>query len=180
MKITSLLLCAIIPAAMSAGAQIKVQAQAPGNETSWPATVINDSSYSKPGYINNISTSAVRDFMRRFKTTDGTRWFRADNGFCIARFNEGGIEYQVDYNARGTWIYTLRSYKEKLLARDIRHLVKSTYYDYAITHITEVEQYNIEGIVYLVYLEDETCYMTLRMHDGEMDVMEKMFKANKK
>jgi hypothetical protein len=165
---------------MSAGAQIKVQAQAPGNETSWPGPVINDSSHSKQGYLNNISTSAVRDFMRRFKTADSARWFRAGNGFCIARFNEGGIEYQVDYNARGSWIYTLRNYKEKLLAHDLRHLVKSTYYDYAITHITEVEQYNIEGIVYLVYLEGETCYITLRMHDGEMELVEKMLKAIKK
>jgi hypothetical protein len=180
MKILSLILCAVIPAAMSAGAQIKVQAQAPGNEISWPGAVTNDSPYSKPEYINNISTSAVRDFMRRFKTADSARWFRMGNGFCIVKFNEPGIAYQADYSPRGSWIYTLRSYKEKLLARDIRHLVKSTYYDYAITGITEVEQYNIEGIVYLVYLEGETSYLILRLHDGEMEVMEKMFKANKK
>jgi len=165
---------------MSAGAQIKVQAQAPGYETSWPGTVTNDSSYSKPGYINNISTSAVRDFMHRFKTADSPRWYRMDNGSCVVKFNEPGIEYQVDYSPRGSWIYTLRSYKEKLLARDIRHLVKSTYYDYAITRITEAEQYNIEGVVYLIYLEGDTSYLTLQVHDGEMAIAEKMFKANKK
>jgi len=182
MKITSLLLCVIIPAAMSAAAQTTAQSASPDYAASWPGAVtcIEDSAVSKPGYMNNISIAAVRDFVSRFKTASDPRWFKLQDGSCVARFAEPGIDYRVGYNRQGKWIYTMRAYGEKLLPQAVRHLVKSNYYDFTITGAVEIEQHNITGPVYMIYQKDDSCFMTLRVHDGEMETQEKLLKARKK
>jgi hypothetical protein len=168
---------------MSASAQRTAEAPVAGTAHEWPAPVniirTNDSTFAKPGYINNISMAAMRDFIKRFTTSAAPLWFNVPGGGWVAKFETPGIKYQVAYSRKGSWTYTLRDYAEKLLPRDIRHLVKSTYYDYRITGITEAEQYDITGIVYIVYLEDETSYMTLFVHEGEITIREQLNKPRK-
>lgn len=178
MKLISFILCALLPAVMSAGAQTNAQAPAPEYAAGWPGTIthIDDSSFSKPGYLNNVSIHAVRDFMKRFKTTASPRWLRMQDGSCLVKFSEPGINYRVAYNRHGSWVYTVRTYQEKQMPRTVRHLVKSNYYDFSIRGIDEIEQYNIDGPVYIIYQEDDTCYMTLRVCDGEMDIAARLEK----
>ncbi len=73
-------------------------------------------------------------------------------------------------------MYTIRVYSEKQLDRSIRGLVKSTYYDYTINEVKEIEQYDIEGTVYLFLLEGEDDWKTVRLGNGDMDVMETLHK----
>ena len=70
----------------------------------------------------------------------------------------------------------LRYYQEEKLPHEIRGLVKSTYYDYDIYLITEVNRN--EKIAYVVKMEDKTSWKTVKVVDGEMEVLEDYTKSN--
>ena len=81
----------------------------------------------------------------------------------------------VFYNNRGQRLYTIRNYDETKLPKDVRHVVKSTYYDYAITLVQEIED-AAGTITYLVHLEGKTELINLRAN-YEMDEFEKYIKS---
>lgn len=180
MKITSLILCALLSSLSNAYAQRSAQSQeaAPASEEPLSAMIAraNDSSTEKPRYINDINMAAVRDFVKRFTTTADPEWTRITGDCYEASFTQPGMKCHAYYSKRGRWLCTLRTYKEKLLPHDVRHIVKSNYYDFAITGITEVEHYNIPGTVYIVYLEDEKTYLNLQVYDGGIEVMQRLEK----
>ena len=62
----------------------------------------------------------------------------------------------------------MREYTEKELPRAVRHLVKSSYYDYAIGWVKEVIQHGT--FTYVVHIEDATEWKDLVIRDGEMEV----------
>jgi hypothetical protein len=127
------------------------------------------------GYVNNISIKAARDFAARYPDVEDARWFIAKNGF-IVRFELDSIDSRSAYNLRGAWVYTIKVYPEKKLARSIRHLVKSTYYDYTITQIEEIDRPN-EHKVYIVHMYDSTTWKNVQVREGEMRVVEEFRKG---
>ncbi|MBS1565253.1 MAG: hypothetical protein JST39_12740, partial [Bacteroidetes bacterium] len=155
MKLIALFLSAFLSAG-SLFAQHHAEAQAPASgmtgEWSPPGGLLHtdDSGAGKPTYINDICMAAVRDFVKRFGAAADPLWIRVPNGGYMARFKKEAVSWRVAYTARGSWVYTLTSYPEKLMRPDIRHLVKSEYYDYSITGVFEAMQYNVEGPVYFV------------------------------
>ena len=181
MKKNSLFLSLLLATAGGAAAQDETHAQSPDYATTAPlpgaVARITDSSVLRPEYINNINVSAVRDFVKRFKDPANVRWYNLHGTGFITKFEQPGIACRVAYSKQGQWVYTIRSYHEKQLPHDIRQLVKSTYYDFAITGIDEVEQYNLSNTVYIVYLEDDAGYTIVRVCDGEMQVVEHLIKA---
>ena len=123
----------------------------------------------------NVSNRALKDFTKSFKGAENVSWFAMKDGF-IACFKEDGVESKAYYDQKGRWTATIRTYKENKLPRDVRKQVKSTYYDYAINQINEVKVGEITA--YLVRIEDEETFKTIRVIDGEMDVYEDYKKAH--
>ena len=117
----------------------------------------------------SISTKAVKDFTRNFKKAGHADWFIIKYGY-LAEFEENGIKTKVYYNPKGAWIGNIRSYGEDKLPRNIRHFVRSTYYDYKINYVQEVTV--DRNTAYLVKIEDGTFFKTLRIQDGEMEEFE--------
>jgi hypothetical protein len=128
-------------------------------------------SHSGPAGVN---TRALKDFNKTFKGIDDANWFKTKEGF-IAEFNKDGIFTRVDYDRKGRNIAMIRRYGEDKLPKDVRHLVKSNYYDYNIYLIIEVTYNNIKA--YLVKIEDEKNLKTIRVIDGEWDVYEDFQKS---
>jgi hypothetical protein len=54
------------------------------------------------------------------------------------------------------------------LPKDVRALVRSTYYDYHITQADEILQHGNEEPVYLVHLKDEKSWKNIMIKDGEI------------
>ena len=79
-----------------------------------------------------VSQKAVRDLAKSFKNLSGENWFKVRDGF-VAMFTVDEIDHQVSYDKKGTWLFTIRSYGESKLSDDIRHMVKSSYYDLTLT-----------------------------------------------
>lgn len=122
----------------------------------------------------NISTRALKDFTKTFKKTADVGWFVIKDGY-LAEFKQDGITTKVYYDRKGRWVGNLRGYMEDKLPPNIRHLVKSTYYDYSINYVQEVTVGT--NTVYLVKIEDKTSFKTIRVQDGEMDEMEAFKKS---
>lgn len=131
------------------------------NEKDGPATV-------------NINAKALKNFSKTYKKAADAGWFVIKDGY-LAQFKQDGITTKVFYDRKGRWIGNLRCYFEDKLPRDIRHLVKSHYYDYNIFYVQEVTVGN--ATVYLVKIEDKTSFKTIRVQDGEMTETEAFTKS---
>ena len=126
-----------------------------------------------PSHINEISSRAIRDFIRRYDYTTGEKWYKLTKGY-IASFEKDSINFKVSYDARGQWVTTIRTYTEKYLPSAVRHPVKSVHYDFNIYLVREIES-DDHPLVYFIYLRktsDETSFKNIIYSDGEMQEVE--------
>ena len=117
--------------------------------------------------VTNVNINAVRDFVRSYKNISDPKWFKTEGGY-IANFLSKGIDTKVVYDQKGTWFYNLHAYTEDKLAFDIRHIVKSKYYDH---DILIVYQYEFDKkTLYIIRIEDKQSNIrTLKVFDGEIE-----------
>jgi hypothetical protein len=124
---------------------------------------------------NEINAKAVRNFTREYKNITGAKWFKSANGLFAVYFISEKIQSWVYYNTKGNYEFMIRHYYEEKLPREVRHLVKSNYYDFSIYHVTEVSRN--DKIAYVLKLEDKTSWKTIKVVDGEMEVTEGYLKS---
>src|SRR5258708_1141007 len=117
---------------------------------------------------------ATGQFWNTFGESRGEKWYPLTNGF-LAEFAEKNVQVKVVYSKKGNWVYTLRQYSESELPAEVREQVKSRYYDDTITWVKEVIQ--PQNTVYLIHIENGARWKTVRVCDGEMDVMQDFKKS---
>ena len=122
-----------------------------------------------------MSTKALKNFSKTYKEASNASWSETLDGFKAEFMNEN-ITTKVFYDAKGRWIANVRLYDEANLPREVRHAVKSTYYDYDILHVQEITAGN--KTAYLVKIEDETSIKTIRVTDDQMDEYISFQKSN--
>lgn len=125
--------------------------------------------------VNVISSKAIRNFTKEFKQASDEAWFVVDGGFVV-KFTQDGVETRADYNKKGNWLHTIRTYDENKLPADIRHLVKSSYYDYNILQVQEIEKPS-NAFTYIVHLDGQTKLINLKVINGEMEEWQKFDKS---
>lgn len=123
-------------------------------------------------YLNEIKPKALRDFNRRYKGVEAGSWEKMPNGEIRAYISNASGSITTYYTCSGDWAATLKSYKENGLPPEIRHLVKSTYYDYSITAVDQISIVQNDMTTYLLYLKNKNQYKIIRICDGEMDIWE--------
>jgi hypothetical protein len=116
--------------------------------------------------VTQVNINAVRHFVSFYKNVSDERWFKTKDGY-IANFLLKGIDTRIVYDDKGRWLYNLLVYTEDKLPLDIRHRVKSQYYD---DDITEVRQYDTRNkTVYIVLMKDQQSNTKiLQVGDEEM------------
>ena len=124
---------------------------------------------------NTVNPKAVRDFTRSYKNVSNEKWYQLPHALVVT-FSRDTINYQVEYDRKGAWLYAIRIYNENTLPKDIRYLVKSSYFDYAIRLVHEIETPR-RTFTYIVLLEGTTELINLRVSDGEMDEWQKFKKS---
>jgi hypothetical protein len=123
---------------------------------------------------STVNFKAIKDFKDRFGNVTNEKWYAQKDGF-LSYFTDEGFATRAYYNKKGQWQYSLKFYPESKLPRDIRAIVKSTYYDFSITIVEQVEI--PEHLVYLVHLEDNTSLKIVRVTtEGDMDVIQDLRK----
>ncbi|NJO24802.1 MAG: hypothetical protein HC867_01950 [Bacteroidia bacterium] len=173
MKKTFLALAAGIITALTAHAQNKkMNLGADKLKAFQTSETVSEFSGADNKYLVNLK--ALRDFTKTYKTVTNENWYIVQDGF-IAKFKKNNIQNRVDYDKKGNWLTTFRYYGEDQLPREVRHLVKSTYYDYAITLVNEIKTGS--KTIYIVHMADKTSWVNLRVCDGEMEVAEQLDKS---
>ena len=125
-----------------------------------------------------ISSRALRKFADTYKNVTGESWMKIKDGFA-ARFNSDDIKNTILYDKKGDWVGSIKLYHEEKMRSEIRHIVKSTYYDYKIVYTQEIETIDSENVpTYVVCLEDKTNIKFVRINAGEMSVWKEYTKAN--
>jgi len=124
-----------------------------------------------------ISHRAVKDFMNTHKNVKGESWAKTKNGFSVM-FISDGIRTTIYYDKKGNWAGSIKIYGEEKLLREVRHVVKSTYYDYNIVYAQEIETTDSDGVpTYVICVDDKTKIKMIRIRDGEMSVWKEFAKT---
>jgi hypothetical protein len=108
---------------------------------------------------------AQRDFLKREGEQRDEQWYKMLDGF-LAEYSEAGVKCVVYYDGKGNWSGSIRSFGEKGLPIDIRRQVRSTYLDYVITWVKEIQKDH--ALVYNVHIENDTSWKELLVQDDEM------------
>jgi hypothetical protein len=124
---------------------------------------------------SRIDPRVLRSFVSSYANVQDETWFELPDGF-VAMFKLEGIDHQVRYSKKGSWIYTIRTYPEEKLSHDVRHIVKSTYYDYTINSVQEIEK-PLEPVTYIIQLLGKTELINLRVCDDEVTVLQRFKKS---
>jgi hypothetical protein len=149
-----------------------------GTETTNAHSLVapSNGSFAHEAEASTVSGHALIDFKGRFSDGKDVKWYALTPGFEVC-FKQDGYIDRAFYSKKGQWQRALRFCDEDQLPRDIRAVVKQTYYDFSITVAEIVE---IPGQkVYLVHLEDKNSLIIVRVsEEGEMSVWKEFSKAN--
>ena len=141
-------------------------------ETLSAAVKLNDpSTYERTEakFLNEVNTKALRYFKKLYKEINNKKWYTLSNGY-LAEFNANSSKNLVVYDKKGNWKFTISYYDEKNLPTEVRAIIKPVYYDYSISRVEEIHV--DDKIIYLVHIQNETSLKTLRVCNGEMELME--------
>jgi len=127
-------------------------------------------------YLNELNMRATRDFLKRFQNPTDVLWSKSCKGYMVT-CKDQGIQSRTAYTNNGGWLYTIKFYDEWKLPKDVRALVRSTYYDYHITQVDEILQHGTEEPIYLVHLKDERSWKNVMIKDGEIIEREEYIKG---
>jgi hypothetical protein len=116
---------------------------------------------------------AVKNFRKSFKDVVNETWSYKADGFR-AKFVKDDVAYMVDYDKKGRWLFTFRSYNEPQLDRNIFSAVKTAYLDHNIFRVIEVHTQDTK--MYFVKIEDFLTIKTIRIANGEMQEVESLVK----
>jgi hypothetical protein len=123
----------------------------------------------------DVNINAVRDFTKKYKNATGVKWVKNENGPSVY-FVMDGVKMRSSYNTKGRKEYVLKYYDESKLPTEVRHLVRSTYYDYTIAIATEVVRNG--NVSYLIKMENDKEYLTVKFDNaGEVSVFDRTTKV---
>ena len=124
-------------------------------------------------YINNVNGKVLKNFYRVFGEKPDARWFRAEEGYVV-HFKDSNITTNVYYRQNGTVQYKVNYYAESRLSKDVRHTIKSNFYDYAIVNVSEVHANG--AVYYFIKIEDKSSIKTVRVTGQDWEIVETLVK----
>jgi hypothetical protein len=91
-------------------------------------------------------------------------------------FETKGNTTLAAFNKRGHFLYSITSYPEEMLRKDILCMVKKNYYGRHIFGVTEVNTLN--KTAYLIMLDPATAWLHIKVLDDELTEEKVMLKPN--
>jgi len=110
-------------------------------------------------------SKAVRNFEKTFKNVTGEKWYEMPDGYRV-NFVAKDVRCRLDYDKNGHWMHTIKYYDEKKLPLEVRRLVVSSYLDYSIRTVEEIEAPH-DVKFYVIHLEGETEWINIKVSDNE-------------
>jgi len=122
-----------------------------------------------------VNTKVQKSFDAYFAEAAEQNWSMVGGNF-LNRFHLNGVLTNALFTKKGKLIYTITYGAEKDMPADVRHIVKSEYYDYNITMAIEVKEN--ERDIWVVKLDNATEQINVRVEDGEMERLQQFYKSN--
>jgi hypothetical protein len=122
----------------------------------------------KAATATDVNKKALKDFDKSFRNVANVKWYTVSDGF-FASFYVNGIETKVAYDKKGNWHCTVRILEESQLPFEVRDGVKRMYYDSKILVCYEIK--HTDGVAYIVKTEDNKSLKTLRVINGEVEII---------
>ncbi|MBV4356036.1 hypothetical protein [Pinibacter aurantiacus] len=125
--------------------------------------------------LANTNQKAYKNFVSHYSNindisvTDGKKT-------SIVVFKNAGILTRVCYSKKGECLNTIRYYDPAMLPQSVKDAIKADYAGYSIFGVTEVTVGEKTG--YLVKIQNEKYWKTIKVVDGETEETEKFEKAN--
>ena len=80
------------------------------------------------------------------------------------------------YDKKGNWVYTVARFNADNLPKDIFDIARKDYANYYVSGMEKVDRPGFET-VYIVHLEDKTTLKTVRVSEGETELIEDYVKG---
>jgi hypothetical protein len=127
-------------------------------------------------YLNEVPSKAIRHFIQFYKNAGDAKWIKLTDGTdgFAACFVEDRIQTWVLYDKKGFYNFLFREYFEDKLPQNIRHRVKSIYYDFDIASVKEINMN--DNTVYIITIENNACWKKILLSENEISVMEDISK----
>lgn len=122
-----------------------------------------------------ITTSVYSSFRRAFPDAENLRWYKYDRDY-LAKFFMKDMDHNALFRQNGVMKYDISYGYEKHLPDAIKNEVLNAYDNYKIIRAIRVKAY--ERDIWVVKLEGEKKYLTVRIEDGIMDEVESFYKAD--
>lgn len=94
----------------------------------------------------------------------------------VSTVSETGTAMPV-YNKAGKLAYTVKRYGEAGLAKDISRLIRNQFYQFDIIGVEEVVPASNDNSVYFVHIGNEKELKTIKIYDGESEVIKEYKKG---
>jgi hypothetical protein len=129
---------------------------------------------SSDGHANpSVASRAIRSFSHVYGDCRDAQWSPMKDGGFICRFTKKSIPERAFYDAKGNWLYSIGSYGEDKLAKDIRTFVRNMYQDYKISFVNEIDL-PLDRKVYLIQVENEETLKIVRIGDDRIETLQEI------
>lgn len=117
----------------------------------------------------NIPPKAVKDFKKNYKV-DNEKWIKTTDGFVTLIKSPSG-NTNTYYNKKGNRTFTMKTYEEKDLRKDIRTRVKREYLDHKILLVHEILQNEYQSEpTYLILINQDKDYKWIKINADGMNI----------
>jgi hypothetical protein len=121
------------------------------------------------------NTRVLDNFSRMFKDASNVIWSK-DKHADRVYFESKGKVTRAAFNQKGQFLYSITSYGEEYLPKDILMMVKDTYYGKSIFGVSEVNA--LGKTAYIIILEDKTSWLHIKVLDNEISEEKVLLKSN--
>ena len=117
----------------------------------------------------NIPSKAIKDFKKNYKI-DNESWVKTTDGF-VTVMKSPDVTTNAYYNQKGNRTFTMKTYEEKDLRKDIRTRVKREYLDHKILLVHEIlpSEYQSEP-TYLILINQDKDYKWIKLNADGMNI----------
>jgi len=121
------------------------------------------------------NTRVLDNFSRMFKDASNVMWSK-DKHVDRVYFESKGKVTRAAFNQKGQFLYSITSYGEEYLPKDILMMVKDTYFGKSIFGVSEVNA--LGKTAYIIILEDKTSWLHIKVLDNEISEEKVLLKSN--
>ena len=138
----------------------------PANELAAIAPAANTASPKGDLPAVYVKARVMNAFTQLFNSPQDVQWNLSDNHY-LATFKNDGQVCRALFDAHGGFLYSMKYGTQDNLPRDIYRMIKSTYIDFAITLVTEVN--TPEQQAWIVNLQDKNELVIAHVVDEQLE-----------